>query len=255
MNADITFLSSNVDVASPARCVDGRVDLKSRLGPQMLGGSLHPALLCAIFYGEDFSSETVKGYFATLLEKGFALGAHRGSYQNSQKNVSDCGFADRTYDIFQAALYNREEISKRIIEIYFENTSSFPKFSAPFESLLHSAYNTLEKYDPERITVSGETLVALVASLGGHVEDVCGKHQENIAYVNLVSHTTFDTKKANTDGWQAFNLDIWSSCAQSVALGVEQNFAFFASFILYAATEVVLVEQKGKAALQIGINS
>ena len=143
----------------------------------------------------------------------------------------------------------------RILEIYKSNHSKFPEFSVSFEDHLSEVYDKLEKYSASKIVLGGEDLVTLAFECGANVEDVESEHQEKIAYVNLVSGTTFDTKEANSKGWQAFNLDIWSCVEQATALGVEKNFALFASLILYAATEVVLVEQKGKEALPIGINS
>ncbi len=109
----------------------------------------------------------------------------------------------------------------------------------------------MEQYPAENIKITGETLIHSVEASGGATETVAGEHAEQVAFVNLQPGTTLDTNQLNRQGQQAFNLDLWAAIEQAMALGVDSNFAIGASLILYMATEIMLVESKGKPALPV----
>lgn len=67
--------------------------------------------------------------------------------------------------------------------------------------------------------------------------------------VNLKEGTTLDVDK-NQDH-QVFNLDLWYVLEVAKKLGIDLEKAKLLSLGLYVATEMVLVEEKGKSRLSI----
>ncbi|MCR4263743.1 MAG: hypothetical protein NUV98_03445, partial [Candidatus Roizmanbacteria bacterium] len=120
---------------------------------------------------------------------------------------------------------------------------------------VENAFPTIERFKEDNIQEVGMS-IAEGAKDGGAVEEtVEGDHKESMAFVNLKPGKTFDTNRSNEEGWQAFNMDLWAVEEQAQALAVEPKFAQGASIILYVATEMVLVEQKGQPALPVVINA
>lgn len=249
------FLTLSVDNTKQAWCVDGRPDLKSVKGPQMLGASLHPVALKAIYQRLNFNETLITDSFQTLRQTGFALGVHRGSHQH--EGVSDCGFADRMLEIILKAQNQQAEITSRLLAVYRDNQAVFESqqiTESGFSQMLSSAFTSIQQYSTEKIQIKGEALIAKACALGATVANLTGDHQEQVAFVNLKEGVTLNTNNLNRQGQQAFNLDLWMAIKQAEALGVDKSFALASSLILYQATEMVLVEDKSKPKLPIIIH-
>jgi len=235
------FIGKKLTGNEPPRCVDGRPDPKSPQGPQMLGGSLHPLVLKAIISNSNFDASAVQVGFQKLKEK-FPIGVHWGAHRHEGK--SDCGFGDRLVDILQTAKDNKEEILTRLKNIY--NKEGIDTDS------LASSYEIIYCYDLSKIKITGEELIQWSIENGAQSESLQGDHGEKIAFVNLKTGTTLDTQDINKQGNQAFNLDLWAATEQTQALtSASTEILRDLSLILYQATEMVLVEQKGKLALPV----
>lgn len=244
------FLEKRLSGNEPPRCVDGRPSDDSEQGPQMLGGSINVILLECIYNGRSLNEQNAVDDIENLHEMEFNTGAHRG--QHAHGEASDCGFADRMRDILRVAVEKRDLITKHLLSIYDQNKESFPPL--PFNELMEKAYEKIEAYSPDEIKIKGEELVALVEKTDSKVETVRDDHTEEAAFVNLVEGTTLDTSGLNQEGTQVFNLDIFEVAKHAKASGVPEDFSIPASLILYAATEIVLVEDKGKPALPVEIH-
>lgn len=250
----VSFLEKRLTQSKPSRCVDGRPCLDSDLGPQMLGGSTHPITLRALYKREEINTGTITESINTLQAEGIETGAHRGEHKNDQ--TSDCGFADRLPEIITTAQEKEEEISNRLKAAFEANRDKFEPFNLPpFQSLLSDAYKTIKAYNPNDIKLKGESLVGTIESSGAKVENVEGNHAEEVAFVNINPNVTLNTLGMNNTGRQAFNLDLLPAVTQAKSLGVPETFSIPASLILYQATEMVLVEGKGKPAIPMQINS
>jgi hypothetical protein len=80
-----------------------------------------------------------------------------------------------------------------------------------------------------------------------------GGHQETAAVVNLVPGSTLDVDRNQSH--QAFNLDLWLVEEIGQKFGWDNNLTSALSLGLYVATEMVLVEAKGKPRLPILVRS
>lgn len=241
------FIEYKLHGGEPAWCVDGRPDFSHPNGAQMLGGSLHPILLSAIWENRDFDDQIVENKFQALGEAGFTQGVHRGDH-------GGCGFANNMSTILTTAADRRDEITRRLMQVYKSDQEKFGNTSRPFAALLRDTFERIESYQTSRLKLTGEPLIAMTEMMGAVVEHVQGNHNETVVFVNTNRDTTFDTNAANQQGKQAFNLDLWAAVDQATALGVDAEFATAASLILYQATEMVLVENRGKPALPVKIN-
>lgn len=250
--ANITpyFVEKVIDGQENTWCVDGRPDFTKAKGPQMPGASAFIGVLSALYKGVDFDKDHSIQTFEMLEDKGFRIGAHRGEHKH--EGNSDCGFADKIPFILKTAVSKRQEITRRLNRFYKDNKQAIGEI--PFDEIINEAYNALSLYKPEKIKLTGEPLIREAQNLGAMVENLEGSHGEKAAYVNLKRGVTFDTNEANRRGFQAFNMDLWSILDQAEAVGIDQNFALGASLILYQATEMVLVESKGKPPLPVLIH-
>jgi hypothetical protein len=237
------FTEKKLTGNEPARCVDGRPAHESPQGPQMLGGSLHPITLNAIITDREFDESAVRKDLQILKESGFMLGVHRGHHKDEKQGKSDCGFADRIKEIIQASKDNKEEILKRLGNVY--------KLNGIDTNAVQSSYAFISNFTLEKIKITGEKLIRSSQESGAEIEDLEGDHQEQAAFVNLKPETTLDTQALNKSGKQAFNLDLWAAIQQGLVLIKNANVETLRdlSLILYQATEMVLVEQKGKSPL------
>jgi len=239
------FIEKITDKTKSPGCIDGRPDPESEQdGFQMLGGSLHPLVLEAIITGKDFDDTLVEDGLRRLRLAGFGIGVHRGEHSDEEK--SDCGFGDRLAEIIDTAKNNRIEILRRLTEIYEAN--EFPTDS------LSSSYGLLSKYSTgEKIKIKGEKLIGLSEKDKANVENLRGSHQESVAFVNIKPNTTLDRKELNRQNKQAFNLDLRPAMDQTTALipDADPKTIRDLSLILFQATEMVLVEQKGKPAVPV----
>lgn len=241
----LQFIEKPLRGDEPARCVDGRKATKSPQGPQMLGGSIQPLITEAIYKYKDFDVEFVTEGLQKLQDLGFTTGVHRGSHRKPEKNKSDCGLSDELIGIIAIAIAKRAQITEKLGAIYDELGLT--------RSGIEVGYAHLSIYT-EKIKVTGEQLVDKAVQSGANDETVEDDHRENVAFFNLKEDTTFDTQEANSQGWQAFNQDAWMAVKQANALGVEKDAATALAGILYIATEIKLVEEKGKPALPVVIH-
>lgn len=241
----LSFIEKPLSGTEPARCVDGRQDPQSPEGPQMLGGSLHPIFLKSIVINSAIDELFIKSNLAVLREHGFKPGFHRGAHRNPETNISDCGAADRLSEILTTVLNRRKDIEQKLTQTYEANSMN--------PEAIGKAYEIIEKYNQDNIRIKGEELISTGENEAAGMENLQGDHQERVAFVNLKKDVTFDTRKANEQGWQAFNLDLNAVIEQAKVLGVGEDFAIPASLIFYLGTEIVLVENKGKEALPVVI--
>lgn len=250
----LTFYEKPLKGSEPARCVDGRPSPDSPQGPQMLGGSLHPIVLGAIFQSRDLDEKLTAESLKALQEAGIKTGAHRA--EGSTVQASGCGFADRIKDILEKASTSRDEISRRLETVVNANQEKLVGFPlSSLNELLNSAFSRIEAYSPNKIHLTGEGLVSSAEKSGSKVETVQGDHAEEVAFVNINAGTTLDTHVVNGQGNQGFNLDLMAAVKQSSQLGVPAEFSIPASLILYQATEMVLVEDKGNPPLPVEIHT
>ncbi len=243
----VSFKEKPTNNKEPVRCVDGRNATESPQGPQLLGGSLHPLVLDAIVNNADFDNSFVTNGLTKLKQAGIVNGVHWGPHRHGE--ASDCGFGDRLIDILQTAKDNGEEITRRLEGIYSENGINTDS--------LRRAYELISNYDIGRIKITGKKLIELSMENGAVAETLEGDHGEQAAFVNIKPHTTLDTMEVNKQqGTQAFNLDLWSAVGQSSILAgnTEAETLRNLSLILYMATEMVLVEQKGKPTLPVALH-
>lgn len=248
------FQKKHLNGNEPARCVDGRPSNESDQGPQMLGGTLHPIVLSVIFHNTELNNTTIRENALQLKQNDINTGAHRGSHQH--ESSSDCGFADRLKDILKKAVEARALISKRLHKIYEDNKDILePLGLPPFNQLLETAYDKIASYEANKIEITGEKLISAIEDTQAPTETVEGSHNEQVAFINLKRDTTLDTNGLNAQGCQAFNLDLMHAIDHAKLLGIPEEFSVPASLILYMATEVVLVEEKGKPALRVKIHS
>lgn len=241
-NEPLSFIEKALSGVEPGRCVDGRPAHKSMQGPQMPGGTFHIVLIDAIDKGKNLTEEPLKNGFEQLDRTGYKPGLHRGHHKHPENNISDCGAADKAKLILTVAQENRAEIIERLRPLY----ASEGNVLGPID-MLEVAYSKIAKYNPERITITGEQLITKAEELGAFVEEVEGEHGERKAFVNFKKSTSFDTQRANEMGWQAFNLDLAEVIDQAKTLGVDPQIAAATSLVIYVATEMVLVEKYGVA--------
>jgi hypothetical protein len=226
---------------TPPFCVDGRagqVDGK-KIGayPQMLGGSLMSSVLeWLINRPNDNLEKVLAKVFEKLKEEGYPLGVHTSTHAHEGK--SDCGFADNLGNIL-ITFKNRFYEIKGIIGQVGVNFS---------DEVWQKIKDRLKQIDSNRLP-TGEQLVKQAEDLGAVKQVLAGEHGEKAAIVNLVPQTTLDTD--NNQGHQAFNLDLWLVNKIADKFGWEKDLAQALSLGLYLATEMVLVEGKGKDRLPI----
>jgi len=226
---------------TPPFCVDGRageVDGK-KIGPypQILGGSLMPSVLgWMINQPNDDLAKVLPNVFQKLKKEGYPLGVHTSTH--AHKGISDCGFADNLGNILRVFKSRFDEI-KGIIGQVGVNFS---------DEVWQQIESRLQQIDLDKLP-KGELLVKKAESLGAAVQVLDGEHGEKAAIVNLVSQTTLDTD--NNQDHQAFNLDLWLIDEMADEFGWEKDLAQALSLGLYVATEMVLVEGKGKDRLPI----
>lgn len=237
------FKTMPTTLSMPARCVDGRPDFsRTNQGTQLPGGSIFPIVLNSLEHQKAITQETVNSSLSTLKSEpnNFGIGDHRDNHHH-EGGACGCGFADRLPDIIKKAQDQRAEITKRLSDLGING--------------IEESYDVIKKYPLDHIQAKGEQLVSPIEANGGVIEMLDGEHNEQIAFVNLEENTTLDTNGLNKNGQQAFNLDLWAAVKQAQALGASEKFARGASLILYMATEMVLVEDKGKKPLQVLIHT
>lgn len=237
------FVKVNQFEKSPF-CVDGRAGKVNGeiYGdyPQMLGGSLMPVVLeWLINRPNNNLKEVLVDVFGRLKKLGYPLGVHTSTHAHEGK--SDCGFADNLGNILRTFKEKFEEI-KRII------SSVGVSFD---DQVWEKIKENLEKINLEILT-TGEQLINKAEEQGAVKQVLDGDHQEVAAIVNLSENTTLDVD--NNQDYQAFNLDLWLVREIASKMSWNRSLTDALSLGLYVATEMVLVEGKGKPRLPILIN-
>lgn len=225
-------------------CVDGRAGKVNEAiygpYPQMLGGSLMPVVLeWLINKPEGNLAQVLPEVFQRLQKEGYPLGVHTSTH--ACKGKSDCGFADNLGKILETFRFRFEDI-KEIIK------GTGVDFK---EEIWQKIKRQLEKINLEALP-SGESLINQAENQKAIKQVLDGEHQEIAAIVNLKTGTTLDVD--NNQQHQAFNLDLWLVKHLAEKFGWEENLVTALSLGLYVATEMVLVEDKGKTRLPILIN-
>ena len=222
----------------PVFCVDGRVGQRKTDGPylQALGGSYHFVILRWLLRGGDFS-EVFELTLTDLKNLGYPLGLHRDTHASGDH--AGCGFADNIRKII-------ETFKERSLDIWeiLNNLTDLPSYQDTWDEIL----NLVKERDLTQIP-SGDKIIKKGENLGAEVQVLDGNHREEAAIVNLVVGTTLDVD--NNQEHQAFNLDLWYVLRVARDLGIEEERAKLLSLGLYLATEIVLVEERGKSRLPI----
>jgi hypothetical protein len=246
MGNKIIFKSIQVNSSTPVWCVDGRAPIEAvEKGPQMLGGSLHMAVLQAIATGKALDESIIVNVFSSLKEKGYGLGVHTDTH--AKEGTVGCGFAQNLKAVFIKAVDQKGEIQKRLLQILNANKEKLGEMD--FAGIIESAYEKLTAYSLDNLMLTGEALVAAAEKSGAKKIVLDGSHQEQVVFVNLKENTSYDTTAQVKAGRQAFNLDLWAVTQQAEALGIDRNFAIGTSLILYQAAEMIIVEDQGKPQL------
>jgi hypothetical protein len=247
MKEQVKFIEKTLTGDEPPRCVDGRPSDDSLQGPQFPGGSLFFSVMKSIIENDDISEATIKNDLETLGSL-FPVGVHRGPHKDIENGKSDCGFADKQITIIQTAKDNPDTIIGKLEKTYKENGID--------TKTLRDSFNLITNYDLAKATCTGEKQISSAESCGATSENLKDDHKEMVAFVNLKPNTTLDTRKLNEQGQQAFNLDLWAVFEQGQTLikNVSDETLRDLALILYQATEMVLVEQKGKPALKVEVH-
>lgn len=249
------ILSRFVEVPNPATtpvfCVDGRKGARTNAqgapieGPylQALGGSYHMVALEWLLAGgtSDYMT-SADSTFDKMKEKGMKVSVHRGHHGHG--SVSDCGFADNFVKIVQTLQKNQNDIWGLITQAEGSLSEMAPQWATLMDSIKDAHLGTVPPGDA-LITTATEKYSA-------DLQNLEGEHGEIAAVVNLKPKTTLDVDK-NQDT-QAFNLDLWHVLDEAEQLGMDRQKATLLSLGLYVATEMVLVENKGKMRLPIVVN-
>lgn len=245
------FIEKKVNETTDSdRCVDGRQDNNSNQGYQLLGGDAHPIVLNAIQNNTVYDSGKITNGLNTLKENGIPIGFHRGSHADLENGKCDCGFCDRLTEIILTAKDKKDYIIQQLKLVFDKYKDHLPNFS-----IIEKAYEKIIDFDINNVQIVGDDAIKIAEKSGANIENLEGSHAERQAFVNLKLGVTLDTKAMNDQGEQAFNLDLPAAVKRSEMLGVEKEFAIGASLILYTATEIVLVENKGKPALPVVLHT
>jgi hypothetical protein len=247
------FPVAAVKKSFPPVCVDGRRDSHHNHGAKMLGGSLHIVLLWCLWHGKPFNERSCEEVFGLLKKAGFGLGVHRGSHKNANQHLSDCGFADNLASIIEVALVDSEEIKAAVKQLFKKHAPEELQLRNSFSSDITEVWKKCTQYPRGSIMIWGEDAIQAAEKAGARVSEVEGEHMEETAFVNLELDKTLDAEKEYRSGHQAFDLDLWMVMEQAKTVGLPHDFALMASLILYVATEIILVERKGKHSLPIEV--
>ncbi len=234
------FIKVNSKKQAPF-CVDGRAGLvkNKKYGsyPQMLGGSFGFAVLdWALNHSNNILSNVIGKTFNRLKEEGYPLGVHTSTHAHEGK--SDCGFADNLGVII-------ETLKDKSQEIWHILNSAAPGLDQESWDNLVDLVNQIDL----STLPSGEELIGKSKTQGAVLQILDGEHQEEVAIVNLQPKTTLDVDI--NQNHQAFNLDLWLVEEIADKMGWDVEKAKLLSLGLYVATEMVLVEKKGKTRLPI----
>lgn len=217
----------------------------------MLGGSLFPVVVHALHERRPVNRALVQEDFSKLKEAGMGLGVHRDDHGHG----SGCGFADNLLIILQTAKDRESEIREILGKVYIDNQDKIGLDEKYITRALDLAFAALRSYDMDTIEIHGDPLITVAEEAGASSETLTGVHGERVAFYNTEEGITFDTVAANNDGTQAFNIDRVAIHADCTVVGVDDpELIDGITLVTYIATEMVLVESKGKNRLPVVIN-
>jgi len=191
--------------------------------------------------GQTDFSDSARDTFRLMNEGGMKIGTHTGQHKKEGK-TSDCGFMDNLKKIIRTMIGRNAEI----FSILSQADSSLREKEVLWNQLFYS----LDKVKLGTIP-NGNILSKIAKKAGGDTQELEGEHAEIAAVINKVPWTTYNPTYA---GLKAFNLDVWHVADQAEKLGLYIELAKLLSMGLFVATEMVLVEDKGKSRLPILIN-
>ncbi len=224
---------------TPPFCVDGRSGERKTKGPypQILGGSFHFIALRWLLNGGDFN-QVFQKTVSDLKNLQYPIGFHRDTHAYGES--AGCGFVDNHKKIITTLKEKKDEILGIL-------TSVDPGLEEA-KNIWAQVMQEVEKRNLAEIP-SGEKIIFLGGNLSGEIQVLEGEHQEQAVVINLKEGTTLDVD--NNQSHQAFNLDLWYILKVAQELGIDPEKAKLLSLGLYVATEMVLVEDKGKPRLPI----
>jgi len=235
-------------------CVDGRTGKREKNGqsitdayPQMLGGSLNSVINHWILQNKEGTSliEKAKKVFRLLVNNGFGLGLHIDEHSKDDKIKSGCGFADNLPKIIK---YLREDHTDTIWQL-LENNGLV---SGQDKKAWNKVIGLVKQINLDNIPNGERIINSLRQEAGVGLQILKGDHRETKAIVDLKERYTLDTD--NSQDTPAFDLDMWRVLDEARALSVNLQEVKLLTLGLYVATEIALVEDKGKNRLQIIIN-
>lgn len=237
IHANFVEFPSNWQSIAPF-CVDGRNGDVAELYPQALGGSLNIVAVKTLLEG-DLSNfnDNLSAIFSSLKDAGFVLGVHGDDHA-----PCGCGFCNNLAKIITRLKSNKEEIFK-ILK---------PHIGEDQMELWNTIMNKIAQAKEGDLPEGEETLTHAKSIEGVSYQTLTGKHQEQVAVVNLIEDTTLDVDR--NQNHQAFNLDLWYVEEQAKALNINVAQARLLTLGLYVATEMVLVEDSQGERLPILIH-
>lgn len=225
----------------PMYCVDGRKGNKSGQYLQALGGSYHLVTLNWLLNSGKASeyNNIRQETFSKLKECGYKISVHKGGHAHNDK--SDCGFADNNGLIIKTLGEKADEIWQLIIQAKPALKEELQTWKEITELINRAEVDELP---------SGNYLInQALNNFQADEQMLEGDHGEIAAVVNLKKNTTLDVDENQET--PAFNLDLWFVMDQAKKLELNEKKSLLLSLGLYVATEMVLVEDKGKERLPI----
>ena len=252
------YIKLNQPQLSSPFCVDGRFGKREKDGhkikeayPQILGGSLNTVILSGILkkdkHGQIFlaTQELIslgRQVFTELRNYGFGLGLHTGSHANIKNHHSDCGFADNLSKIIN---YLRGKHQENIWRILTQSKLVNNRDKNRWDKIVY----LLNQINLEKIP-HGEAIINILRDEKEVAfQTLEGSHNETAALINFRNGQTLDVDHCQKK--PAFNLDMWRVTAEAKALRINVKAAELLTLGLYIATEIALVEDKGKERLPI----
>ena len=240
------ILSHFVEVTSPKAlpefCVDGRKGSPGGIYLQALGGSYHLVTLNWLLSGGRASEykKIQQESFFKLKRNNYRVSVHRGSHAHEGER-SDCGFADNNGAIIKTLGERSEEVWQWLTEVEPDLEQD--------KAIWDNVIRLVKRAEVDGLPKGEDLIKQAVDGYQADLQTLEGEHQEIAAVVNLRQNTTLDVDRNQET--QAFNLDLWFVLEQAKDLGLDEKRSLPLSLGLYVATEMVLVENKGKPRLPI----
>lgn len=199
------------DRSAEARCIDGRCCTtlaEDHMGAQVPGGTPGAAIAYRLeLLGENLDIGNFTDDAHLMLEQSLLLGFVPGDHRDTHGHGVGCGAIDKM-DAALAAMLSPELIAdhKRLVKDLLGDS-----FSNEIYLQVLGAGVVLEGRIEEYMQQREKSIEELEQALHHPVSMLEGDHHECIVVINIVSGTTFATKRFSDDfnGMQAFNYDVW----------------------------------------------